>query len=1119
MKVKKALNIFSKILFTIMAIVFGITVIAATLLKSENVSNLLTQFVFKDKPEDIIVSTGNEPVRYKTWYSSVEDNLNGNGEIARLAQAEGTVLLKNDNAALPFETGEKVSLYGVTAYDPMYCLDGAGNNKINDPIAYNGKSEVYRRQFFYDEFKNAGLILNEDLQEWYNGSEGKHYRRRDYVGYWGTQANNPDGWMGYNGNKNGYVPALTEASWTEIPDSAKDAENFGKNTTAVYITGRMANEGIDLNPEGMDSGEGDASPGGNNDGTKRNTDYLAFTDEEKNLLQELGKNYDKVVVIFNQANAPQEDIPAMLEVYGIEAALWIGFPGSNGIKAVAQILSGEINPSGGLSAAWYTSRNNNPSTQNFGIKGMGNVVNVEGMYVGYRYAETRYEDTLLGSAKAGSYDYGGQISYPFGYGLSYSDFEYSDINIVPDPDPEKNYNLGGLMASNAANYTGNYGKKAADEDLRATGADPGDCDDIILNVTVTNATVEKGGVAGKENVQVYLQQPITAQDKEHKVQKPSVQLVGYGKTRKLQPGESETLSIKIDANKWFAAYDARSNVGKGGYVLSAGEYLLTVARNSNEAVNSLVKYKQAHGGTVNAEKFVTEYGEGSADCVASVIVSETRSQNYEYWTKGTSDNVHNLFSDVDPNMDSDPDNDVAYFSRFDWENTAAVTENGRIGEYANTKTGSAAGQTSDFNNNSGVPFTQSQITKFANYYGVEYDDTPYNYGWSNTDWTLSDMVGVEFDPARGASEEDIRKWSEIVGQMSEADIDRLFSDGLRKTMSIDSIGKPGTNDQNASNGFEWPFGMGDADNTGNIGNKNASYGFMLKFDSGAEIAYSTGYPCEGIVAATFNNELAYIVGEAFGEDALWSGTSGIYGFGLGLQRNPYHGRAGEFYSDDPFLTGMIGGYMTKGAQKKGLYVYNKHFALNDQDTDRNTYKAWADEQTFRQIYLRPFEMAIEIGDAMNVMIALNKLGDAWTGSSYNLMTRWLRGEAGMSGFALSDWPNYIEQLSYGILAGTCLLDQTQRGFSRGIDARYDNMVVDAAMRILYTVANSNAMNFYGDDTRTYSFDPLWYSARDAFVGPGATAIYVVFGISCAFATGMTVWRATDNFKRKKSAKR
>ena len=129
MKIKKILNLVSKILFNVMALIFGLTLIAGSLLTNDDVSNLLTSFVFKDKPADVVVSTGKEPVRYKTWYSSVEDTLNGNGQIARIAQAEGTVLLKNEENALPLAAGTKVSLYGVTAYDPMYCLDGAGNNK------------------------------------------------------------------------------------------------------------------------------------------------------------------------------------------------------------------------------------------------------------------------------------------------------------------------------------------------------------------------------------------------------------------------------------------------------------------------------------------------------------------------------------------------------------------------------------------------------------------------------------------------------------------------------------------------------------------------------------------------------------------------------------------------------------------------------------------------------------------------------------------------------------------------------------------------------------------------------------------------------------------------------
>ena len=168
------------------------------------------------------------------------------------------------------------------------------------------------------------------------------------------------------------------------------------------------------------------------------------------------------------------------------------------------------------------------------------------------------------------------------------------------------------------------------------------------------------------------------------------------------------------------------------------------------------------------------------------------------------------------------------------------------------------------------------------------------------------------------------------------------------------------------------------------------------------------------------------------------------------------------------------------------------------------------------MYLRTFEMGMEIGDAMNVMIAFNEIGDTWGGSNYNLMTRWLRDEAGMSGFALSDSaPQPGEQLGYGIMAGSCLLDgNTNRGYSAGADARYDNRLVEAAIRILYTVANSNAMNFIGDDTVTYSFEPAWYAKRDLLVD----AITEVFVVTFVLVSITTVWSIFARSKEKKQTK-
>ncbi|MDE5729814.1 MAG: glycoside hydrolase family 3 C-terminal domain-containing protein [Clostridia bacterium] len=1118
---RKALHLTAKILFNIAVVLLGVYFIVSTLVLDSAVEGLLTDYLFKDKPADVIINTGKEPVRYKTWYSSVEDNLNGSGEMAWFAQAEGTVLLQNDGNVLPLseENAKKVSLFGVEAYDPMYCVDGAGNNKINDPAAY-GKSvntQIYRRQYFYDEFEKAGLDVNETLKNWYTGTEGLRYRRYDEVGFNGSE--------GSNGN----VPKVVNAPWSELNATRRNYASYGRETTAIFITGRMTNEGTDSPNVYKDQ---DGNLVGNINDADAN-DYMVLTDNELDLIAKLKENYSKLIVIFNQAAAPQSDLPEVLKSTDNcnVAAMWIGFPGSDGIKAVADILVGTVNPSGGLTAGWYAGQQYNPSMRNYGNTFNGNVVYMEGMYLGYRYAETRYEDALEGGAE---YDYDHSVSYPFGYGLSYTTFDYSDITVEADPDPEKNYYTGGLMAHNnglftqanggsiADGYHGNYGTLRPN--ARATGSELGDCDDLIVNVTVTN----NGSYAGKEIVQIYLQQPITEQDRQHKVEKPAVQLVGYAKTDVLAPDESETVKVKIDANKWFAAYDAFINGGAqytgGGYVLAAGDYYLVAARNAHEAVNSI--YRKKHDGQP-MDKLDLTYGAGSKDNVAVVNVSSARSESYEYWTQGAGysyyegdtenkvTTVKNLFADLDPNTDNNTQNDVKYFSRYDWNGTASTSNvNGLnlIGENG-SNAGNVNNTTGAFNSHTAM--NAAVIDVYEAYYKIKFDSTPYTYGDSTTEWQLVDMIGIEFDPAKGATEEDIAKWDQIVGQLHINDAnsgDNLFSTGRRQTVGVSSIGKPTTADINASNGFEWLYGR--------IDGAESNVGFYKKFDATAPRAYPTGYPCEGIIAASFNNEVAYLVGQSIGEDALWSGVSGIYGFGLGLQRNPYHGRTGEYYSDDPFLTGMMAGYETLGAQQKGLYVYNKHFVLNDQEFNRTSFKAWLSEQTLRQLHLRPFEMAIEIGDAMNVMIAFNLNGNSWGGSNYNLMTRYLRGEAGMSGFAVSDWYNNgvnPETLGYGILGGCDLMDgpvTLGSSFTPDLDDRYKHCVVQSAKRILYTVANSNAMNFIGEGTTIYTFDAQWIYYRDVLVSRLEPALITTFAICYAFVIGTTVWSIIDNRKSK-----
>ena len=252
-------------------------------------------------------------------------------------------------------------------------------------------------------------------------------------------------------------------------------------------------------------GEGSDMPTGDfGDGTK----YLALQEQEKDVLREIqdsGK-FDKVIALINTSNAMELGWVDQ-EEYGIDACIWIGGVGQSGARAVAKALCGEINPSGHLADTYAADSFSSPAMQNFGDftftnaseieaqigadnNGTKYVVYAEGIYVGYRYYETRYEDVVMGTGNAGDYDYASTVLYPFGYGLSYTQFQYSDFS----------------MAENDDSFT--------------------------VSVTVTNTG---DTYTGKEVVQVYFQSPYTQYDMDNGVEKASVELCGFAKTDALAP--------------------------------------------------------------------------------------------------------------------------------------------------------------------------------------------------------------------------------------------------------------------------------------------------------------------------------------------------------------------------------------------------------------------------------------------------------------------------------------------------------------------------------------------------------------------------------------------------------
>lgn len=982
-------NKFSLVIFNILAFLFGITFVGNIILT--DMEALITDNFFGGYKWELVNTDGeNEDTYYfKSNFNSVDQLRMAGKNVTIAAVSEGSVLLKNENEALPLDKGSKVSMFSVSsAQDPVYSHSG-GACKFT--IFANEKL------YYKNVFEEAGLVINPELYNWYASHTEYHHK---------LSAGNSQ------------KSTINDAKWDEITTNAKTDATYGDS--AIFIIARAATEVIDL--EWTKGGSGDDYTDG---------DYLNLSPSEMDVLKNLKEQkeagvFKNIVVIINSANPLNANFLED-EQYGIDAALWIGHPGVAGLYGVADILVGNVTPSGRLPDTWYGDHCYNPSMANFGDfqHKYKYVVYQEGIYMGYRYTETRYEDLVLGTANVGDYDYENQVTYPFGYGLSYTNFAYSDMVVTPP----------------------------------AIGSDI-----FKVSVKVTNT----GNVAGKEVVQVYLQQPYTQYDIDNNIQKASADLVGFAKTAKLAPGESETVTIDV-AGRFFASYDA---YGYGTWYVDAGTHYLTVAKNSHDAVNNILAAKAASGVSVDTSKMTSCPGDSASGNAALVQSFERKADATTYKNASrTGAEVKNLFDESDLNRLNDGVNEIEYLSRSDWEGTLCISwdEDGNFTDNHTTVNISdkiEAGHKTDCNG------------------AVEPDNIAYPTMGAKNGLNLIDLrADAEGNPLPY----DHELWDKLLDQLTWNDYITLFDNGLRRTAAIPSINKPATIDHNGSCGFYNAFSIG----PNGLANLN---------DDPNKDQRCTGFPSSGIIAATFNVQLAETVGKIISEESLWSGQSALYGIGFNLHRNAYHGRVGESFSECGFLTGMIGGYETRGIQSKGCYVYNKHLVCNEQETNRYGHETWITEQTLRQSYLLPFEMAIEIGDGMNVMTAFNRVGSKWSGNCANLCEDWLRGEAGMRGFAVTD--SYMTSymgIAGGIMCGVALPDggngkASFAGKEEGYGALAWQMR-EEAHRVLYTVVQSNAMNGIGSNTKIITYEPEWVGTKDNLVQVVSVAFYISAGLA------------------------
>ena len=854
--------------------------------------------------------------QYYSDYTSMEEAQAAAAELGEELGEEGSVLLKNKDNALPLTGKERVTVLGVSS-------DSVEGGSTTVAASLEG----------------AGFSVNPEFKRYYS-SVGTSYGSENVDDFTGTA--------------NSSIKIYNDA--------------------AVVIfsrTGGESNDCATVTDEVEDNKYGSVDMGWKHkalktvDG-KEYKHYLQLTDSEEALLEYAKANCKKVVVVINSSNVME--MGNVQNDDDIDAVIWTGRPGADGLKALGNILNGTVNPSGKQVDIWpadltadptwygygkgeqyatsetdhelqageypetffriadeksavgsviYDRQNPNMQEQIPGVStGYSFTMYSESIYMGYRYYETAAAEIAAGNYDPEGYDtnddakdaadwYADNVVYPFGYGLSYTTFDWENVT----------------DASAVADWTN---KKTID-----------------LQVKVTNT----GAYAGKDVVQVYAHSPYIKGE----VEKSEVSLVGFGKTSLLAPGASETLTISVNVQD-IASFDWNDDNKNGDNVYEL------------DAASGYELRFQSDSHTVKATQPLS-------DVAKDVTLDEDDFSGAE---------VKALFSGDDE------------FNMLGWDPATEKTlvEEGKMTLLSR----------SDFDGTFPKPLEADDLVRSDEWFQFHEDLDQYNaetqqiypenedgtspYGWVKTkedtagwkqaakheaDYSdvkikLADMAGVDRTSEAGRA-----KWDEFMNQLTWDELVELASNAGWGTPEIESVGKPATSDNDSPNNLSQTYNWGD----------------------------------ECHIAATWNLDLAHKEGIIMGNLAMHKGTT-WYGPAMNTHRSPFGGRCNEYYSQDGYHGGMIGAAVISGAQEKGVICYVKHCAMNDQEIYRMNLMTLATEQAAREIYIKQFQIAIQEGGCQAFMTTYGSIGEYSGATNYNFMTALIRDEWGFDGYAVTD---------------------------------------------------------------------------------------------------------------------
>lgn len=915
---------------------------------------------------------GVDATYYKKDYESSAKLHEDEQAYTRKAGAEGFVLLynKEDNGkGLPLAKDSKLSLFSASSVDLLAGGTGSGVSTISSDMK--------------TALTEQGFSINEKLWKFYSDNHNTYKRGGGAISYGGAED-----W------------SINEAPLDKIP---ADAKTEAAGTTPVFFIARTGGEGRDL---GRYMGDWTKSK---NDKSKH---YLEPDSVELGVINYLNENFDNVIIVVNTNNA--FELGWVKDYKNISTVLWAPGAGGDTCRSIADVFSGKINPSGHLVDTFAYDAFSSPAMQNMGdivlTNGGQNVGEGlfydEGIYVGYKYYETRYFDKVLGQGKAGEYDYDTVVQYPFGYGKTYTTFAWSDFKMTQ---PDEN-------------------------------------GDINVSVKVKNT----GTVAGREVVQVYVNVPYTEYDKTNHIEKSAVSLVGFGKTAELAANAEETVTVTLNI-KDFISYD---DVVSKTYILEAGKYYVTAATDAHEATkNVLTKY----GATCEAEG-------GNGALVGEWEYNYTENNGVDKTTYAKSANGTQVTNQFDHAVNDEFTKREEYLTRNDWKGTFPKTHGNQDNEVKSSFS-EKNGYTWQLSVSDSVknaikakdsmnPMTDEEAAEKAGQYkqagelelidyrGKDYDELEKSGAW--------DKLIDQMDTA------------EMKSIIEKGGYQTLNAKSIGKPRAIDFDGPSGLNEGGVTHepySITYPCA---ANLAASWDRENSRlHGYYVGEDGLAADGSWGKHNYKGIIsgwyAPAMNIHRTPFAGrnfEYYSEDGFMSGELALEAAVACAEKGVYAYIKHFALNDQEDHRSHVATFSNEQAIRE---IYLKPFQTCIEE--RGNTKIMVQEYNEETGEFTKKE--VEIPAVMGVMTAFNRIGCVWAGGNYNLITGVLRNEWGFNGTVITDYDQGgVMDTEQCIRAGG---DIKLTAYGSGVFVNMNNKASQYFARqsmkhVLYTTVNSNAMN-------------------------------------------------------------